>query len=155
MRWVDRDSAVGIATRYGLDGPGMESWWRDFPLPSWPVLGPTSPPIRWVPGLFPGGKRTGAWRWPPTSSSAEVKESVELYLCSPFGTSWPVLGKTLPIPLPLVGKVKSVWRIGGVTAAVLKIGIRWLFVVSFMSSPFYTRLKSFRNPLNRRPENRS
>jgi hypothetical protein len=32
----------------------------------------------------------------PPSSSAEVKERVELYLCSPFGPSWPVLGRTLP-----------------------------------------------------------
>jgi hypothetical protein len=24
---VDRDSVVGIATRYGLDGPGIESRW--------------------------------------------------------------------------------------------------------------------------------
>ena len=24
---VDRDSAVGIATRFGLDGPGIESRW--------------------------------------------------------------------------------------------------------------------------------
>ena len=106
---MGRDSAVGIATRYGLDGPGVESWWgRDFPRPSRPALGPTLPPIRWVPGLFPGGKAAKAWRLPPTPPSAEVKESVELYLYSPFGTSWPVLGRTLPLPLPLVGKVKSV-----------------------------------------------
>jgi len=25
--WVSRYSAVGIATRYGLEGPGIESWW--------------------------------------------------------------------------------------------------------------------------------
>ena len=25
---VDRDSAVGIAIRYGLDGPGIESRWE-------------------------------------------------------------------------------------------------------------------------------
>ena len=25
--FVGRDSAVGIATRYGLDGPGIESRW--------------------------------------------------------------------------------------------------------------------------------
>jgi hypothetical protein len=32
---VGRDSAVGIATRYGLDGPGIESrWGRDFSHPS-------------------------------------------------------------------------------------------------------------------------
>jgi len=24
---VGRDTSVGIATRYGLDGPGIESWW--------------------------------------------------------------------------------------------------------------------------------
>jgi len=24
---MGRDSSVGIATRYGLDGPGIESWW--------------------------------------------------------------------------------------------------------------------------------
>jgi hypothetical protein len=57
-----RDSSVGIATRYGLDGPGIESrWGRDFPHPSRPTLGPTQPSIQWVPGLFPGDKAAGAW----------------------------------------------------------------------------------------------
>ena len=60
---VGQDSVVGIATRYGLDGPGIESQWgRDFPQPSRPALGPTQPPIHWVPGLFPRGKAAGAWR---------------------------------------------------------------------------------------------
>ena len=50
----------GMATRYGLDGPGIESrWGRDFPQPSRPTLGPTQPPVQWVPGLSRGVKRPG------------------------------------------------------------------------------------------------
>ena len=60
---MGRDNSVGIATRYGLYGPGIESRWRrDFPHPSRLALEPTQPLIQWVPGLFPGGKAVGAWR---------------------------------------------------------------------------------------------
>ena len=53
---VDRESSVGIATRYGLDGPGIESRWMPcIPHPYRPVLRPTQPPVQWVAGLFPGG----------------------------------------------------------------------------------------------------
>ena len=52
---MGRDSSVGIATRYGLNGPGIESrWGRNFPHPSRPALGPTQPPVQWVPGLSRG-----------------------------------------------------------------------------------------------------
>ena len=90
--FVGRDSSVGIATRYELDGPGIESRWRrDFQQPSRPALGPTQPPIQWVPGLFPGLKRPGRGVDHPPPASAEVKERVELHLYSPFGPSWHAL----------------------------------------------------------------
>jgi len=48
-------SVVGIATAYGLDGPGIESrCGRDFPHLSIPTLGSTQPPVQWVPGLSRG-----------------------------------------------------------------------------------------------------
>ena len=51
----DQDSSVGIATRYGLDGPGIESRWGwDFPHQFRPALGPTQPPIQWVTGPSQG-----------------------------------------------------------------------------------------------------
>ena len=51
-RLTGRDSSVGIATRYGLGGPGIEfQWRRDFPHPSSPALEPTQLPIEWIPNL--------------------------------------------------------------------------------------------------------
>jgi hypothetical protein len=39
-------------------------------------------------GVIPGGKTAWVWRCPPTPSSAEVKERVELYLYSLRGLFW-------------------------------------------------------------------
>ena len=48
-------SSVGIATAYGLDGPGIEPrWGRDFPHLSRPALRPTQSPVQRVPGLYRG-----------------------------------------------------------------------------------------------------
>ena len=73
---MDRDSLVGIVTRYGLVGPGIESGWqRDFPHPSTQCLLPTEPPVQWVPGTA-----AETWHLPPTPSRTKVKEIVEICL---------------------------------------------------------------------------
>jgi hypothetical protein len=91
--FVGRNSSVGIATGYGMDGPEMESrLGRDFPHPSRPALGPTQVLYNgyWV--SFLAIKRPGRGVDQPPPSSVEVKERVELYLYYSSGPSWPLLG---------------------------------------------------------------
>ena len=83
---MGRDSVVGIATHYGLNGPG--DIFRTRPT------GPGAHPASYTTGTgsFLGVKHEGRGVDYPTPSSFEVKERVELYLYSPSGPSWSVLG---------------------------------------------------------------
>ena len=90
FKWLikncSRDGAVGIATRYGLDGPGSnpgesESFWT-CPDRPW------GPPNLLYNGyrVFLGGKeRPGSDADPSPPSSTVGYERVELYLYSPYG----------------------------------------------------------------------
>ena len=83
------------------------SWMGQGSNPSGGEIFRTHPDWPWGPPsllyngyrVFPGVKWTWRGIHHPPPSSAEVKERVELYLCSTSGPSWPVLGWTLPLQI--------------------------------------------------------
>ena len=75
-----RDSVVGIATRYLLEGPGIEFRWE------------ARFSIQPGTGSFPGVKRPRRGVDHPPPSKAQVTERVEPYVYSTSGSSLSVLG---------------------------------------------------------------
>jgi len=67
-------SSIGIVTGYGLDGPRSNPGEDDIFCPSGPALGPTQPPIKWVPGLPRGKEWPGRDSDPSPPSTAVVKK---------------------------------------------------------------------------------
>jgi hypothetical protein len=88
---MSRDSSVGIATGYGLDGPGSNpGWGRDISHTSRPALGTTDLLYNRY-RVFLGGKAAGRGAdHPPLLVPAQ--ERVELYLYSPYGPSYLLRG---------------------------------------------------------------
>ena len=90
---VGQDSSVGIATRYGVDDPGVESHWgARFSAPVQTSHGAHPASYTMGTGFIPGVERPVLGFDHPPPSSAEVKERIELYLCSPYGPSWLAIG---------------------------------------------------------------
>ena len=137
---VNQNSSVSIPTRYGLNGPGVESRWRrDFVHPPIPALGPTQTPKQWAPGL----SRGGVWYWPPPPPSrAEAKERVELYIYSLSAPSLPVLrwnltlsGKLTPpdgLPFKNARNWYAIWK-----CCIASVAIFVILSVVFLKNPVY------------------
>ena len=87
--------SVVIATRYGLDGPGIESRWGvrfSTPVQTGPGAHPAFCTVGT--GSFPGVKRPGCGADHPPSSKYRGHERVGLYLYSPSGPRWLVIERT-------------------------------------------------------------
>jgi len=93
---VGRNSVVGTGGMVKGSNPRRSETFRTRPERPW-GLPSLLYSAHWV---FPRGNVVGAWSWPPTPSTAEVKERVELYLYSSSVPSQPVPGWTLPLLLP-------------------------------------------------------
>jgi len=84
-----RYSSVGIATRYGLDGKGIQSQWG-WDFPHLIQTGPDPHPASYTmgTGTVPGVNRMGRGVDHPPPHMVKFKERVELYVYSPPGHSW-------------------------------------------------------------------
>ena len=79
-----------------MDGAGFVSRWRlDFSAVVQNGPGAHSASYTMGTWSFPGVKRPGPGVDQQPPHIAEVKEIVELYLCSPSGPSWPVMERTV------------------------------------------------------------
>ena len=86
-------SVFGTATAYGLDGPGIESWW-DARLPA---------PVQTGPGDHPASLTMGTGSFPGVKSGRDVKLTSQ-----PLLVPWSWKGRDIPLlPLWVVRPVQS------------------------------------------------
>ena len=98
-------SSVGIATGYGLDGPGIESRWvARFSAPVQTGPGAHTASCTMGSGSFPGIKSGRGVTLTPHPFYCRGQERIKLYFYFPYGqyglyrASVPVQGCTLPLP---------------------------------------------------------
>ena len=112
-------SSVGIATDYGLDGPGSNPGGDEIFRPSRPALGPTQPPVQWVPVLSGGKERPRRDADPSPLLVPWLRKSraTPLSLYGSYGLyrdSVPVQGCTLPLPNSRAIPLLSLWAVRSV-----------------------------------------
>jgi hypothetical protein len=155
---------------------GFDSQWEAriflFTIAPRTVLGPTQPPIQWVPGaLSLGVNQSGREADHSHPSSAEVKECVELYIHSPNTPSrCDAQFKKAQEQLYFIGmhftsahawNKAVLWRLvfrpcastehhamktyrgsGRIAPRILDLGTKWKWVISFTSRPLYREGRS-------------
>ena len=88
-------NVVGMVTGYVLDGPGIEfRWGRDFLHLSRPALGPTQPPVQWVPAFSPGVKSGRGVMLTPHPLLVLWSRKGRAIPLLPLWAVWPVQGCT-------------------------------------------------------------
>jgi hypothetical protein len=92
-----RNSADGIATRCGMDGPGIQIRWCNIFCA---VQTDTNNRPQWVPGLSWGNTDTACW-WPPQPYGAEVTNELESNLRLPSVPAMAWRGVTMCTISPL------------------------------------------------------
>ena len=90
---MGRDSSVVIATRFGRSGDRNSAWAR-FSAPFQTGPGAYAASCTMGTRSFPGVNRPGRGAEHPPPSKCRGHERVGLYLYSPSGPQWPVIGRT-------------------------------------------------------------
>jgi len=105
-------SSVGIATDYGLDGPGSNPGGDETFRPSRSALGPTQHPVKWILGFLGGKVRPGRAADHSPPSSAAVMEEYSYNSTHPPGHTGLVTGSLYLYLLVhiLLGYFKRNWK---------------------------------------------
>jgi hypothetical protein len=121
-------SVQRLATGWRVRGsnPGGGEIFRTRPDPPWD---PHNLLYNGYRVSFPVVKRWGRGVDHPPPSNTEVKKRVQLYLYSPSGPSWPVLGRTLPLPLSALNRLSELCFCN-------KVLFKRLFISHFLSQKF-------------------
>jgi len=122
---VDRDSSVGIATGYGLDGPGIETRWPRF-----------SAPVQTDPGAHPASCTMGTGSFPEVKSGRGVTLTPH-----PVLVAWSRKSRAIPLTPPPIGRTactepRCLYKVALLHASTKLVIIGYLYVFKSQSAKF-------------------